>query len=122
MGNSKNHYERFMRFLSDTTIDDLLAATEGYQKSLESIKAVNEWAMKHACPESESESESSFEEFEDIFKESLIVDETLWFNLGWCIGWSAGAIEGMKKSLEQDTDRSNDCSLAGIIYSSIDAT
>jgi hypothetical protein len=115
MAKAKNHYARFQRFLNDTSIDDLLATTVGYQQSRNSIDAVNEWVMKN------TKSDAEFEEFEDIFNRCLLADETLWFNLSWRIGWAAGAVQGLKKNLEPDIEPSTSC-LVGSIYSSLDVT
>ena len=115
MAKAKNHYARFQRFLNDTSIDDLLATTVGYQQSLDGIHAVNEWVKQNA------KSDAKFEDFESIFNNCLIADETLWFNLSWRIGWAAGAVQGFKKNLEPDIEPSTSC-LLGSIYSSLDVT
>jgi len=86
----ENYYGRFQKFLSDTTIDDLLGATMGYQESLEGIDAVNEWVKQNA------KSDADFRDFDEIFSCCLIADETLWFNLSWYIGWAAGVAQGLK--------------------------
>lgn len=112
MANCQNYYDCFKEFLNDTTIDDLLKTTVGYQQSLDGIKAVNEWVKQNV------KSDDNFEEFEDIFNSCLIVDETLWFNLSWRIGWAAGAVQGLK-ALGPDTQFSSSC-MPGVIYSSHD--
>ena len=87
---AKNYYGRFQKFLNDTTIDDLLEATMGYQESSDGINAVNEWVKQNA------KSDADFGEFDDIFSSGLVANETLWFNLSWHIGWAAGVVQGLK--------------------------
>jgi hypothetical protein len=115
MANAKNHYDRFQRFINETSIDDLLATTVGYQQSRDSIDTVKEWVIKN------TKSDAEFEEFEDIFSCCLLADETLWFNLSWRIGWAVGAVYGLKRNLETDIESSTGC-LVGSIYSSLDVT
>ena len=90
---AKNYYGRFQKLLSDTTIDDLLQATMGFQEASDGIDAVNEWVKQNV------KSEANFMEFDDIFSCCLIADETLWFNLSWRIGWVTGVAQ------EQETQR-----------------
>lgn len=86
----KDYYGRFQEFLSDTTIDDLLEATMGYQESSDGIYAVNEWVKQNA------KSDADFGEFDDIFSCCLTANETLWFNMSWHMGWAAGVAQGLK--------------------------
>lgn len=86
----EDYYSRFLEFINETTIDDLLKKTAGYQHAMEGINAVNEWVKQHI------KSESEFKEFNDIFSDCLITDETLWFNLSWRCGWMWGVIQGLK--------------------------
>ena len=87
---AKNYYGRFQKLLSDTTIDDLLCSTMGYQQSCDGINAVYEWVKQNA------KSEANLKEFDDIFSCCLLADETLWFNLSWQIGWMVGVARGLK--------------------------
>jgi len=87
---ARNYYDRFQKLISDTTIDDLLQVTSGYQESSDGIDAVNEWVKQNA------KSDANLEEFDDIFSCCLMADETLWFNLSWQIGWMVGAVRGLK--------------------------
>jgi len=112
MANCQNYYDCFKKFINDTTIDDLLKTTVGYQQSQDGINAVFEWVEKNA------KSDDNFGEFEDIFNSCLIADETMWFNLSWRIGWAAGAVQGLK-ALGADTQLSNNY-MPGVIYSSMD--
>jgi hypothetical protein len=105
---AKNYYGRFQELLSDTTIDDLLQTTMGFQKASDGIDAVNEWVKQNA------KSDANFKEFDDIFSCCLIADETLWFNLSWRIGWVMGVAQGLKAH-GLDIPDSTSC-LAGSIY------
>jgi hypothetical protein len=87
---AKNYYGRFQKLLCDTTIDDLLQATVGYQESSDGIDAVNEWVKQNA------KSDANLMEFDDLFSCCLLADETLWFNLGWQNGWVVGVARGLK--------------------------
>jgi hypothetical protein len=87
---SKDYYQRFQAVLSDTTIDDLLKETVGYNEAIESIKQVNEWVQQNIKPDAD------FKEFDEIFSSCLIADETLWFKLAWYRGWIAGVARCLK--------------------------
>jgi hypothetical protein len=104
---TKDYYGRFQELLSDTTIDDLLEATMGFQESSDSIDAVNEWVKQNV------KSDANFNEFDDIFSCCLTADETLWFNLSWRIGWLTGVAQGLKAQGLDFLD-STSC-LAGIL-------
>lgn len=104
---AKNYYGRFQELLSDTNIDDLLRSTMGYQQSVDGINAVYEWVNQNA------KSGANFKDFDDIFSCCLTADQTLWFNLGWRIGWMMGVIQGLKANGLDNPD-STSC-LAGSI-------
>ena len=103
---SKNHYSRFHKFLSDTTMDDLLRVTMGYEKSCDSIGAVYEWVKENA-------SFADQKKFDEIFSCCLKENGTLWFNLGWHIGWSVGVYQVLRG---HDSDITDSASLLGSIY------
>jgi len=113
MAKAKNHYDCFQRFFNDTSIDDLMATTEGFQQSEDYIEEVNEWVLENIKPDTE------FDDFEEIFYQCLLAERTLWFNLSWRIGWAVGALHGLKKNLEPDIEPSTN-SLMSSIYSAID--
>jgi|OpeIllAssembly_1097287.scaffolds.fasta_scaffold21614_1 hypothetical protein len=98
----KDYYSRFQEFLSDTTIDDLLEATMGYQESSDGIKAVNEWVKQNA------KSDDDFREFDEIFSCCLAANEALWFNMSWHMGWAAGVAQGLKAQ-GLDIPQANSC-------------
>ena len=83
---TKDYYQRFQTVLSDTTIDDLLEKTVGYNESIEGIKRANDWVKQNIKPDAD------FKEFDEIFSSCLIADEKLWFNLAWYRGWMIGAV------------------------------
>jgi hypothetical protein len=83
---SKDYYQQFQTVLSDTTIDDLLKKTVGYNESIEGIKRVNEWVEQNIKPDAD------FKEFDEIFSSCLIADEKLWFNLACYRGWMTGVV------------------------------
>lgn len=87
---SKDYYQQFQTLFSDTTIDDLLKETVGYNESIEGIKRVYEWVEQNA------KLDADFKEFDEIFSSCLIADETLWFNLAWYKGWIAGVVQCLK--------------------------
>jgi hypothetical protein len=87
---AKNYYGHFQKFLSDTTIDDLIKTTMGYKESSTGINAVNEWVKQN------TKSDADFMEFDTIFSSFLTANEALWFNLSWHIGWAAGVVQGLK--------------------------
>jgi hypothetical protein len=114
MANGQNYYACFQKFFNDSTIDDLLKTIVGYQQSLDGIHAVNEWVKQN------TKSDANFEDFETIFNNCLIADETLWFNLSWGIGWAVGVVNGLK-ALGPDIQFSTS-SLVGSIYSELDGS
>jgi hypothetical protein len=87
---SKDYYQRFRTLLSDTTIDDLLKKTVGYNESIEGINQVNEWVKQNVKPDAD------FKKFDEIFSSCLNADETLWFNLAWYKGWIAGVAQCLR--------------------------
>jgi len=106
---ARNYYARFQELISDTTIDDLLQVTRGYQESSEGINAVNEWVKQN------TKSDANLNEFEDIFSCCLMADETLWFNLSWQIGWMVGTVRGLK-SQGLDIPDATSCLPGSTIY------
>ena len=86
----KDYYQRFRILLSDTTIDDLLKKTVGYNESIEGINQVNEWVKQNVKPDAD------FKKFDEIFGSCLNADETLWFNLAWYKGWIAGVAQCLR--------------------------
>jgi hypothetical protein len=108
----KDYYNHFHEFLSDTTMDDLLQVTTGYEESCEGIDAVYEWVKENAS------SEADLDKFDEIFSSCLKLNGTLWFNLGWNIGWSVGVYQVLKAN-DSDISDSASC-LAGSIYSSLE--
>jgi hypothetical protein len=94
---SKDYYQRFQTVLSDTTIDDLLEMTVGYDEANEGIKRVNEWVKENIKPDAD------FKEFDEIFSSHLVADEKLWFNLAWYRGWMNGVINILKLLMESNS-------------------
>jgi len=87
---AKNYYQAFMDAINDTSIDNFLKKTEGYQEAIEGIKRVNEWVEQNLKPDAD------LTEFDEIFSSCLNTDETLWFNLAWHKGRIAAVAQGLR--------------------------
>jgi hypothetical protein len=95
---SKDYYQQFQTVLSDTTIDDLLEMTVGYDEAIEGIKRVNEWVKENIKPDAD------LKEFDEIFNSHLVADEKLWFNLAWYRGWMKGVINILTLLMENNSN------------------
>ncbi len=103
---SKDYYQAFMAAINDTSIDDLLKKTVGYQEATEGIKRVNEWVEQNVKPDAD------FKKFDEIFSSCLNTDETLWFNLAWY----KGRIEGVAQVLRLiDENEPHSTDIMGIV-------
>ncbi len=91
---SKDYYQHFQTLLCDTTIDDLLKKTVGYNESIEGINRVNEWVKQNLKPDAD------FKEFDEIFSTCINAEETLWFNLAWYRGWMIGVVNILTHLME----------------------
>lgn len=102
---SKDYYQRFRTLFCDTTIDDLLKKTVGYNESIEGINQVNEWVKQNVKPDAD------VKKFDEIFSSCLNSVEALWFNLAWYTGWKAGAAQLLRFIDENEPDSTDGMSI-----------
>ena len=105
---AKNYYQAFITAINDTSIDNFLKKTDGYQEAIEGIKRVNEWVEQNVKPDAD------LTEFDEIFSSCLNTDETLWFNLAWDKCLIAGVAKALRL-IDEDEPHSTDTDSMGIV-------